>query len=430
MIAGRSPWGESPRGALRLAVAASSAMAFVGLAVAMIEHRAADVVRQTVPLAPMARSPGFVVGLSVAGLALVAAFAHGRWATVAGLGAYGLLAWMNGLLGALGGGGAERFHVPAAVLLAWCVGLLLGRLANRGADVAFREAVADAAAAGALFAPYFVSGVSKFAHGGVDWGRGDALRTFLLASARFEPGTLRAAALDYLVDSPSLADALAKGVLFAQLAALVAPLFAPARAVTGLLLAGFHAGLWLLTRRAYPEALVLLLALSVPWPRLVPRLRSPSPGADEPPGVSWRAVGAGLAAAFVAAGLVARGPEATSQYSAGRPPRRDAAAQKAPVTVDEGTWTIRTSFDTEEGTSCREFAAGETRLWLLFPATPDMPMERCGPASLGPRDGDLAGKPFRYRADDAAAARLGEVLPLLPVESDQPSEGEAPEPPQ
>jgi hypothetical protein len=429
MIAGSSPWGESERSALRLAVAASSAIAFVGLAVAMIEHRAADVVQQTVPLAPMARSPGFVVGLAVAGVALVAAFAHGRWATVAGLGAYGLLAWMNGLLGALGGGGSERFHVPAAVLLAWCVGLVLGRLANRGADLAFREAVADAAAAGALFASYFVSGVSKFAHGGVDWARGDSLRTFLLASARFEPGTLRGAALDYLVDSPSLSDTVAKAVLFAQLGALVAPLFAPARVVAGLLLAGFHVGLWLFTRRAYPEALVLLLAFSVPWPRLVPRLRNRSPRTEEP-SVSWRAVGAGLAAALVAAALLARAPEAPSQYSSGRPPRRDAAAQKAPVTVDEGTWTIRTSFDTEEGTSCREFASGETRLWLLFPATPDMPMDRCGPASLGPRDGDLAGKPFRYRADEAAAARLGEILPLLPVESDQPSEGEAPEPPQ
>lgn len=200
------------------------------------------------------------------------------------------------------------FFSGGAAMLGWLIAAGYARATGRDAHEA--ERYAEFGAAAGLAATYVDAVASKMLAGGIGWMDADSLRAIVLTQHHVNATGLSSAYAAAIGNHAWLAGALVTMTLVAQASALAYPWNAKARAVSGSLLLAFHANTAILTPLFFPEAMVLLLALSYPWPAIADRLRGPrvvraAPEALEPavpsPGRARAAVAGGLLAASLLA---------------------------------------------------------------------------------------------------------------------------------
>lgn len=194
-------------------------------------------------------------------------------------------------------GGPERFlFAGGTALIGWIAGLAFVR-AGRGDEEA-EEVGAEAGALAAIAAMYVNAGVQKLLVSGTGWADGDSLRMLVLTQRPLGP-SLTGPIADAVVGSRALAFSLAAFTEIAQLSAIAYPFLPRARPIVGSMLLAFHAGVFVLTPIAFPQAMALLVAFSYPWQRLLAR------GAEPREMVLARAPARGASAIGAAAALLA-----------------------------------------------------------------------------------------------------------------------------
>jgi hypothetical protein len=179
-----------------------------------------------------------------------------------------------------------------------------------GATYARDERHAEIGAAAGLAATYVNAFASKMLAGGLGWTDADSLRAVVLTQHHVDGSWLSNAYASAIADHAWFAGTLVTLTLIAQASALAYPWHRAARAASGALLLAFHVSTAIMTPLFFPQAMVLLLAFSFPWPTLVARLRrSPamSLGAAQvaPTVGAAKARRAALVGALVAGALIA-----------------------------------------------------------------------------------------------------------------------------
>jgi hypothetical protein len=198
----------------------------------------------------------------------------------------------------------QRFlFFSGTALLGWLCGFALTR----------DEHQAEHGAVGALAAAYFGSLLSKLLDAGGAWGLQAAL------AGQHVWGRPTDGLVALILSHPPLASALGIFTLAAEGSAIFMPFSRRGRALSGALLLTFHAGVWLLTPIFFPQAMILLAALSF---RRIPDATVPTPRLLK---------GAAAAAAVVAAAWLAPGHD----FPPGKPP--SAAARARLGSVVEGS---------------------------------------------------------------------------------------------
>lgn len=199
------------------------------------------------------------------------------------------------------------FFSGGATMLGWLVGAGYARATGRDAEQSERHAEFGAAAG--LAATYVDAFASKIVAGGIGWTDADSLRAIVLTQHHVNATGLSSAYAAAIADHAWLARTLVTLTLLAQASAVAYPWRARARAASGALLLAFHANTAVLTPLFFPEAMVLLLALSFPWPAIAERLRG-RPASEAPvevgvPARSWARARATVAGGFVVASILA-----------------------------------------------------------------------------------------------------------------------------
>jgi hypothetical protein len=151
--------------------------------------------------------------------------------------------------------------------------------------VAFGRDFGLVGARAALAAAYLAALGEKLTQGGLLWTGG--LRAVLAAQHAWGHSRLLDAVTLAVLDHAWLAHLLGGFTLLAQASAILLPFSRRGRLVACGMLLTFHAGVWLLTPIAFPQAMILLVALS--WP------------VKEPEGAVKPRLGAALVAAMVVA---------------------------------------------------------------------------------------------------------------------------------
>lgn len=157
------------------------------------------------------------------------------------------------------------FFSGAATMLGWLTGATYARATGRDPTAAERHA--DFGAAAGLAASYVNAVTSKTMAGGIGWTDADSLRAVVLTQHHVGGSWLSSAYASAVADHAWLAGTLVTLTLVAQASALAYPWHRVTRAASGTLLLGFHANTAILTPLFFPQAMVLLLALSFPWTR-------------------------------------------------------------------------------------------------------------------------------------------------------------------
>jgi hypothetical protein len=156
------------------------------------------------------------------------------------------------------------FFSAAATMFGWLVGATYARA--RRIETTNAERYAELGAAAGLAATYVNAVASKTIAGGIGWTGADSLRAVVLTQHHVGGSFLSNAYADAVADHAWLAGTLVTLTLIAQASALAYPWHRVTRAVSGTLLLAFHANTAILTPLFFPQAMVLLLALSFPWP--------------------------------------------------------------------------------------------------------------------------------------------------------------------
>jgi hypothetical protein len=189
------------------------------------------------------------------------------------------------------------FFSGAAAMLGWLIGATYARA--RGIESANAERHAEFGAAAGLAATYVNAFVSKTMEGGIGWTDADSLRAVVLTQHHVGGSWLSNAYASAVADHAWLAGTLVTLTLVAQASALAYPWHRVTRAVSGTLLLAFHANTAILTPLFFPQAMILLLALSFPWARANGAAQVTAPTREaRPAGVAL--VGALMALALVA----------------------------------------------------------------------------------------------------------------------------------
>lgn len=152
------------------------------------------------------------------------------------------------------------FFSGGAAMLGWLVG------------ASFSERHAELGAAAGLAATYVNAIASKVTAGGIGWTGADSLRAVVLTQHHVGGSWLSNAYASAVAGHGWLAGTLVTLTLVAQASALAYPWHRTTRAISGALLLAFHANTAILTPLFFPQAMVLLLAFSFPWPAVAARL--------------------------------------------------------------------------------------------------------------------------------------------------------------
>ncbi|HEX8794602.1 MAG TPA: hypothetical protein VF765_26835 [Polyangiaceae bacterium] len=305
-----SPYDGHPRTVLRFVLAA--VLAFDTLlawhALATVHPSAASHPHAPAWLLAFAGHPWAAAPFAVTALVALAAFARRPALVVPGWIALAAVGWIVEAHAAAIEGPYRIFFSGGAAMLGWLVAATYARAVGREPEDA--ERFAEMGAAAGLAATYVNAVASKMLAGGVGWIDADSLRAIVLTQHHVNASGISAAYAAAIADHASLAGTLVLLTLIAQASALAYPWHPAARAVSGTLLLAFHANTAILTPLFFPEAMVLLAALSYPWPAIVLRLRGGAPAArGASPGTAparpVRTVRAALIGALLAGALVA-----------------------------------------------------------------------------------------------------------------------------
>lgn len=267
----RSPWDDGPRWPLRALLGGLAAIDAAALVVAILGASAGPRSHPDAPalLLGLGGSAAVIVPAAAA-IAGACAFTRGP----ARLGAAALtltaLATLVEAHAALVGGPHRVFFATGAGLFGWSLGLVMARAAGerRGAAA---ERWAEFGAAGALAATYVGAVASKVAAAGLGWIDGDGLRAVILAQRGLGGGSPLDAYAALVVGSRGIATAFAAATMVFQAAAVAFPWSPRGRAWAGAGILLFHLNVWLLTPILFPQAMALVLALALPWPRWLRR---------------------------------------------------------------------------------------------------------------------------------------------------------------
>jgi hypothetical protein len=224
------------------------------------------------------------------------------WGTAALL----VLTYLNESQAAYTGNEERVFFVCGATFAGWLFGALFAKeLAKRAGLPPNRrreDELGEAGAAGAFVATYVEAFASKLIMSGASWGEGTRLLSIVVGRHSFSGGFLDRYVL-FVVAHPTLATLFALGTLFIEGAMLLYLVGPRLRMVWGALVFGMHLNIYLLMGVKYFVSMILALALSFPWPRIVRRVRGRTPEvrrADSPLSaeeraalrpVAWRAAG-------------------------------------------------------------------------------------------------------------------------------------------
>lgn len=268
-----SPYDGHGRAGLRVVLAA--VLAFDTL---LVSHFLADVRPGPAshPHAPswllfFAGRMGAVALVATVAIASLVAFARRASSLLPGWLALGCVGLLVEAHAACIEGPYRIFFSGGAAMFGWLVGATYARA--RGSDAPSAERHAELGAAAGLAATYVDAFVSKTMAGGLGWTDADSLRAVVLTQHHVDgswPTNVYAAAV---ADHAWLAGTLVTLTVAAQASAFAYPWHRVTRAVSGTLLLAFHANTAILTPLFFPQAMVLLLALSFPWPAIVARLR-------------------------------------------------------------------------------------------------------------------------------------------------------------
>lgn len=307
----RSPWDGSDRAPLRRLLAAVVAFDVVVVAI-FVSTRAPSPLAH--PLAPrwllaLGGRPAPVIVIAALAIAAAARFGSRPGSRFAGLALLALAGVLNEALGALYEGPMRAFFSSGAALAGWVAGLFYAaRLGAR--DPRRSEAIAEIGACAGLAATYVGAVSSKLVTTGLSWADAGNLQGMIVSQQRFDRPLVLIHYSDLVVGSRPLAATLAALTLVAQASMLFYPWSPRGRALAGIAVLGFHLNVALLTPIVFLSPMVLLAALSFPWPRLWARARgreapaaaeSDVPSVEVPPDRARRAAAEGLIVAVIAA---------------------------------------------------------------------------------------------------------------------------------
>lgn len=278
----KSPYDGAPRGPLRIAIALVLSIDTLALAVAVSTTHKSAISHPFAPgfLLALGGKPHIVAPIALAGLLALALFARRPSAIAPGFAALACNFVLCEAQAALLVGPMRVFFTGGAVLLGWLSGLIVAKMIaahtrapHESSSSASAEALAEAGATGALAATYVNAIASKLLASGLSWADADGMRALVITQRGIGGHSPLDAYAHAVITSPSLAWTLSSLTLVIQAAAIAYPWSPRLRAVIGTLLLAFHLNVWLLTPIFFPQAMLLLIALSYPWPRIVARAR-------------------------------------------------------------------------------------------------------------------------------------------------------------
>jgi hypothetical protein len=246
------------------------------------------------------------VALALLVLYALIQFGRRRREVLWGTTALSVLVYLNESQAAYTGSEERMFFLCGAGFAGWLFGTLFAKAlearAGQPPNVSREDELGEAGAAGAFVATYLEAFASKLILSGTRWGEGSRLLSIIVGRHSFSGGLLDGYVL-FVVAHPSLATFLALGTLFIE-GSMVLYLVGPRLRMTwGALIFGMHLNIYLLMGVKYFVSMIIALALSFPWPRILRRLRGQSSGAPnvDPPlsveergalrPVAWRAAG-------------------------------------------------------------------------------------------------------------------------------------------
>lgn len=279
----KSPYDGASRGPLRIAIALVLSIDTLALAVSVSTTHKSAISHPFAPgfLLALGGKPHIVAPIALAGLLALALFARRPSAIAPGFAALACNFVLCEAQAALLVGPMRVFFTGGAVLLGWLSGLVVAKMiaahtrerAHESSSSARAEALAEAGATGALAATYVNAITSKLLASGLSWADADGMRALVITQRGIGGHSPLDAYAHAVITSPSLAWTLSSLTLLIQAAAIAYPWSPRLRAVIGTLLLAFHLNVWLLTPIFFPQAMLLLIALSYPWPRIVARAR-------------------------------------------------------------------------------------------------------------------------------------------------------------
>lgn len=283
-----------------------------------------------------------VLVLLVVGAAMMSARrAAAIWPTALWIAALALLAESAA---AAGPGPYRGWTFVGAVGSGIVVGRGWARLATRGTTgdhPRFEARCGELGAVASLVACYVGAATSKLGGTGLGWADATTLQAVALAHAHID----RPGLASLLLDAPTLATALGWATLLVQVGA-VGLLFERTRVLATIGLVGFHVGVAVFARIGYWSAVVLVLAVGLPWSRWLARGRE-VPQDPEGPTIPDRtadlAVG-GVLALLVAVAWLGPWRSYSDGHHRSRTLAEGASAVREPITRF-GPLTIGDTFD-------------------------------------------------------------------------------------
>jgi hypothetical protein len=286
----RSPWDGESRAPLRVGLALIAAYALATAAFDVHDVAAGALAHPAAPRVLLALGRSSVgVGLVLAvGLYALFRFARRRAALREGLVALVALAILSEAIAALSRGPRREYFSLGAAFAGWLGGLAYARiLDDDGVDR--DEQLAEAGCVAGLAGTYVNAAISKLAANGLDWADMITLRAVVVTHHRVDDTSIFGAYARLVAEHPSASQVLLAFTLIVQGGAFLWLLSPALRAIWGTLLFGFHMNVLFLAHIGYPEARMLVLLLSFPWPRIVRRARAlfgKAPAAAPAPGTA------------------------------------------------------------------------------------------------------------------------------------------------
>ena len=223
--------------------------------------------------------PSQVRSLAV-GMALFVAFAlvqFGRRRAL-GWGIAGLVvvSWLGESQAAFTGYQERHLFACGAVFAGWVFGVAfsqaLARELGQPGDPRRDDAFGEAGAAGVFVANYLGACTSKLLASGFGWADAASLLSTLVGRHTFSGGFFDSL-LTFLLAHPSLAHLLALTTLAIQAGSVLYLVGPRLRMLWGTLIIGFHVGAFVLMGVKYFFSILIAVAFSYPWPRLLRRVR-------------------------------------------------------------------------------------------------------------------------------------------------------------
>jgi hypothetical protein len=210
-------------------------------------------------------------------------FARGKRPLLSGGLAMGALVYLNESQAAFTGNEERMFFVCGATFGGWLFGVFfahaLDRRLGRPSRQALDDELGEAGAAGAFASTYLGAFVSKVWMSGQRWASGASLLSIIVGRHTFSGGFLDRY-VEFLIRHPALATFFAVATMVIE-ATTVLYLVGPRLRMTwGALLFAMHLNIYLLMGVKYFVSMVVALALSFPWPKMIRRLRGLAPVAS------------------------------------------------------------------------------------------------------------------------------------------------------